>query len=84
MIKDDATSANGAKFEIGSSSKLVNEAEGKGGSADEHGIVSGRSTMSTSVMNQSNNMDESDDYRPKILLMGLRRYCFHSKWLGDL
>ena len=36
-------------------------------------IASGGQSLSRSVMNQ-NNIDESEDLRPKILLMGLRRY----------
>jgi len=67
---DDATSNSGTKFEIGSDTKLSNDAESK--NIEEHAIASGGQSLSRSVLNQSN-IDESEDLRPKILLMGLRR-----------
>ena len=70
-MKDDASSANGAKFEIGSVTKLQNDVENKEGNADDHGIVGGGSNIGRSVVSQSTNMDECEDCRPKILLMGL-------------
>ena len=73
LFSDDATSNNGTKFEIGSGAKLSNDIENKSGTSEEHAIVSGGQSLSRSAMNQ-NNIDESEDCRPKILLMGLRRY----------
>merc|ERR1719322_76559 len=67
---DDAGSNSGTKFEIGSGTKLSNEVDGK--NVEEQAIASGGQSLSRSVMNQ-NNIDESEDLRPKILLMGLRR-----------
>ena len=71
ISSDDAGSNSGTKFEIGSGNKLSNEVEGK--NSEEHAIASGGQSLSRSVMNQ-NNIDEAEDLRPKILLMGLRRY----------
>ena len=72
-IDDDASSTNGAKFEIGSGTKLPNDIEGKNGIIDDHGLGSAGQNVSRSVISQSNNMDDTEDCRPKILLMGLRR-----------
>ena len=72
FILDDAGSNSGTKFEIGSGTKLSNEVDGK--NVEEQAIASGGQSLSRSVMNQ-NNIDESEDLRPKILLMGLRRYA---------
>ena len=49
---------------------MSNDAESK--NIEEHAIASGGQSLSRSVLNQSN-IDESEDLRPKILLMGLRR-----------
>ena len=70
LLLDDATSNSGTKFEIGSDTKMSNDAESK--NIEEHAIASGGQSLSRSVLNQSN-IDESEDLRPKILLMGLRR-----------
>ena len=70
FILDDAGSNSGTKFEIGSGTKLSNEVDGT--NVEEEAIASGGQSLSRSVMNQ-NNIDESEDLRPKILLMGLRR-----------
>ena len=72
-IDDDASSTNGAKFEIGSGTKLPNDIESKNGIIDDHGLGSAGQNVSRSVISQSNNMDDTEDCRPKILLMGLRR-----------
>ena len=71
FILDDAGGNSGTKFEIGSGTKLSNEVDGT--NVEEEVIASGGQSFSRSVMNQ-NNIDESEDLRPKILLMGLRRY----------
>ena len=70
LFSEDAASNSGTKFEIGSDTKLSNDAESKNN--EEHAIASGGQSLSRSVLNQSN-IDESEDLRPKILLMGLRR-----------
>ena len=69
---EDAPSVNGANFEIGSGTRLANDIDAKMTSAEDNGLPEGVQNVSRSVISQ-NNIDDGEDIRPKILLMGLRR-----------
>ena len=69
---EDAPSVNGANFEIGSGTRLANDIDAKMASAEDNGLAEGVQNVSRSVISQ-NNIDDGEDIRPKILLMGLRR-----------
>ena len=69
---EDAPNVNGASFEIGSGTRLANDIDAKMASAEDNGLPEGVQNVSRSVISQ-NNIDDGEDIRPKILLMGLRR-----------
>ena len=69
---EDAPNVNGASFEIGSGTRLANDMDAKMASTEDSGLPEGAQNVSRSVISQ-NNIDDGEDIRPKILLMGLRR-----------
>lgn len=69
---EDAPNVNGANFEIGSGTRLANDMDAKMASTEDSGLPEGVQNVSRSVISQ-NNIDDGEDIRPKILLMGLRR-----------
>ena len=51
---------------------MANDIDAKMTSAEDNGLPEGVQNVSRSVISQ-NNIDDGEDIRPKILLMGLRR-----------